>query len=215
MPYPPTPTNIWDITQPPDTQLANLLGQDIRNLKQDIMQRMSLLSGTLANRPTPETVNATWGGVGFGILFFTTDTNQIFQWNGAAWVDVTFGIVPLPQRVAALDLVAQTVSIAPTVLYNVPGGKAGIYRIIANLVTTQAGTAGSVGFGVQWNNGSAAKDPGVLGTIGLLPVGSENALTNTLSFYVAGGTSIQYYTTVTGATGSPQYSFRPRLEYLG
>jgi hypothetical protein len=89
MPFPPTFTNVWDITQPPDTQLANLLGQDIRNLKNDIMQRVSLLSGTIANRPTPETVNATWGGTGYGLLYFSTDTSQIFQWNGSGWTDIT------------------------------------------------------------------------------------------------------------------------------
>jgi len=94
MPFPPTFTNVWDITFPPDTQLANLLGQDIRNFKNDIMQRFSLLSGTLANRPTPETVNATWGGVGFGILYWSTDTAQVFQWNGAAWVDLTSVFIP-------------------------------------------------------------------------------------------------------------------------
>jgi hypothetical protein len=86
MPFPPTFTNAWDTTQPPDTQAANLLGQDIRNLKTDIMQRMSLLAGTLGNRPTPETVNAVWGGAGFGLLYFATDTGQVFQWNGASWV---------------------------------------------------------------------------------------------------------------------------------
>ena len=67
MPFPPTPTNVWDITTPPDTQVANLLGQDLRNLKNDIMQRMSLLSGLTASMPTPETVNAAWGGAGFGL----------------------------------------------------------------------------------------------------------------------------------------------------
>lgn len=89
MPFPPTFTDVWDITTPPDTQLANLLGQDIRNLKNDIMQRMSLLSGTLANRPTPETVNATWGGSGYGLIYLATDTKQLFQWNGASWTDIS------------------------------------------------------------------------------------------------------------------------------
>jgi hypothetical protein len=89
MAFPPVFTDVWDITQPPDTQAANLLGQDLRNLKLDIMQRMSLMSGTTANMPTPETVNATWGGSGFGLLFFATDTGIIWQWNGAAWVNIT------------------------------------------------------------------------------------------------------------------------------
>jgi hypothetical protein len=88
MPFPPTFTNVWDITTPPDTQQANLLGQDLRNLKNDVMQRMSLLSGTTANMPTPETVNATWGGAGFGLVFFATDTKLVWQWSGAAWVQI-------------------------------------------------------------------------------------------------------------------------------
>jgi|SRR5215469_5514812 len=97
MAFPPTFTDVWDITQPPDTQLANLLGQDIRNLKNDVMQRMSILCGQLANRPTPETVNATWGALGsggigqsYGIIFLANDTGQFFQWNGTAWVDISY-----------------------------------------------------------------------------------------------------------------------------
>lgn len=89
MPFPPSFDHPWDITQPPDTQLANLLGLDIRGLKDDIMQRISLMAGTLANRPTPETVNATWGGVDYGLLYFSTDNNKVYQWNGSAWADVT------------------------------------------------------------------------------------------------------------------------------
>ena len=98
MGFPPVFDHAWDVTQPPDTQLANLLGQDIRNLKDDIQQRISLLSGTLANRPTPEIANATWGGAGFGLLYFAIDTNQIFQWSGAAWVDISgsIGLQRLP-----------------------------------------------------------------------------------------------------------------------
>jgi hypothetical protein len=92
MPFPPVFTNVWDTTFPPDTQLANLLGQDLRQVRTDVMQRLSLLSGTFANRPAPEILNATWGGVGFGLLYFATDTSQIFQWNGAAWIDVSNSI---------------------------------------------------------------------------------------------------------------------------
>lgn len=89
MAFPPTFDHPWDITQPPDTQLANLLGQDIRNLKDDIMQRIAILAGNIADRPTPETVNATWGGTTYGLLFFSLDENKVYRWNGAAWLDVT------------------------------------------------------------------------------------------------------------------------------
>jgi hypothetical protein len=92
MPFPPTFTNVWNITQPPDTELANLLGQNLRDLKNDVMQRMSLLSGTFANRPTPEIVNATWGGAGYGLIYISVDTGQLFQWNGGAWVDITTSV---------------------------------------------------------------------------------------------------------------------------
>jgi len=87
MPFPPTFDRAWDETFPPDTQLANLLGQDIRNFKTDIRERLSLISGTFVNRPS--NMDAIYGGSGFGILYFSTDTGQIFQWNGAAWVDVS------------------------------------------------------------------------------------------------------------------------------
>lgn len=92
MPFPPAFNDTWDITQPFDTQLASMGASDFRNLKLDFMQRLSLLSGVLANRPTPETVNATWGGTGYGLLYFSTDTQQVFQWSGSAWVDVTANI---------------------------------------------------------------------------------------------------------------------------
>ena len=88
MPFPPTPSNPWDTTLPPDTQLASQGAVDFRALKLDIMQRLSLLSGTFANRPLPETVNAVWGGSGFGLLYFATDTLAVYQWTGAAWVGV-------------------------------------------------------------------------------------------------------------------------------
>ena len=87
MPFPPMYDNAWDETAPPDTQPANLLGQDIRTLKVDIRERLALLSGTLANIPT--NLDASFGGAGYGYMYFATDTGQIFSWSGAAWVDIT------------------------------------------------------------------------------------------------------------------------------
>lgn len=92
MAFPPAFTNAWDNTAPVDTQAANLLGQNIRSLKTDIQQRHALLSGTLANQPT--NMDATFGGVGYGALYFAIDTAQVFQWNGAAWVEVTGAVFP-------------------------------------------------------------------------------------------------------------------------
>jgi hypothetical protein len=87
MAFPPAFDRAFDETFPPDTQLANLLGQDLRNLKTDIRERLALQSGTFANRPS--NMDAAFGGAGYGTIYISTDTNQVFQWNGAAWVDIS------------------------------------------------------------------------------------------------------------------------------
>jgi len=219
MPFPPNFTNAWDTTFPPDTQAANQLGLDLRNFRTDIMQRMSLLSGTFANRPTPETVNAVWGGAGFGLLYFSTDTAQIFQWSGVAWVDVTalllgtsFGSASGGVRiVAAINLVAQSASIAATPLYNVPSGSPGLYRLIANLVCTTAGT-GNVFPTFFWNNGAAAQSQQVGGIA--FGLGAENPNLSTLVIRSAGAQAINYSVT-SSAGGGAQFSLSLRVEYLG
>ena len=150
MPFPPTPTNVWDITQPPDSQLANLLGLDIRNLKNDIMQRLSLLSGTLANRPTPETVNATWGGTGFGLIYFATDVGIIYQWNGSAWVS-TGGVGTL--RLADVTQYTSNLGVAtPTPGLVIPSYQVGSHCHI----DWWGGATGSSQFNIQIGGSSFA-----------------------------------------------------------
>src|ERR1700730_9744330 len=230
MPFPPSFDHVWDITQPPDTQQANLLGQDIRNFKDDIMQRFSLLSGTTANRPTPETLNATWGGVGFGILFFATDTGKIWQWSGAgpAWVDVTSNFIVPPsntsQIVATLSLTAQGANIAPTTLYAVPVGSPGFYRISAYIVLTRPATASSTlpDFIAIWTD----FDTSVVSSSNFLATRSNNLLGdhspqvgfdgNTI-MYVLGGTNFQYQVAGYASSGATtmQYALRAKLEFLG
>lgn len=96
MPY----TNVWDDTVPLDTQAANQGAADFRQTKLDIMQRVaSFGAGTLANRPTPEStsVSANWTGV----MYWATDTAQVFNWNGTAWVDITTAILANASVIAA------------------------------------------------------------------------------------------------------------------
>jgi len=132
MAFPPTYNEAWDITQPPDTQAANLLGSDIRNLKNDIMQRLSLLSGLFANRPTPEIVNATWGGAGYGLLYFATDTQQVFQWSGSAWVDVTLGITGyrLFNAQGASAAIVGNGAVQTVFTYNLPASAIGASQLL-------------------------------------------------------------------------------------
>src|ERR1700756_557221 len=144
MAFPPVFTDVWDTTQPPDTQLANLLGQDIRNLKLDIMQRMSLLSGNAANIPTPETVNAVWGGAGFGLIFFATDTGQIFQWSGAAWVNVTGTFFGASKRYSdTATYTFNTSGAHPTTGVTIPANTLAVgssFHLVAGLDTSGSGS---------------------------------------------------------------------------
>lgn len=223
MPFPPSFTNNWDTTFPPDTELANLLGANLRQVRVDVMQRMSLLSGTLANRPTPETVNATWGGTGFGLIFIATDTQQVFQWNGATWNQINVGGASL---VATVSLTAQAAAIGSTLLYAVPSSGAGIYRAAFDLITTQVGTAGQAQGNIAWVNGPSSNTAGT-SLLSVTTPGNEvgfvippqglggSPFGMALCFFAAGSTNINYSVTFTGVTGAFQYSFRARLEFLG
>jgi hypothetical protein len=80
-------TNTYDVTYPADTQLANLLGSDLRALALNVQQRMAAISGLDANKPNfaGDAQPANW----MGILYFATDTGQAYQFNGTTWTAVT------------------------------------------------------------------------------------------------------------------------------
>lgn len=98
-------SNVFDNTFPPDTQQANQLGVDIRTFKLDIQQRLGAISDILANRwnPGADVQPTQWTGV----LFFATDTQQVFRWSGAAWVDVSTSFSTVSHLT---DLVVHTLS---------------------------------------------------------------------------------------------------------
>src|SRR5882724_1531588 len=195
MAFPPVFTNNWDTTFPPDTQLANLLGQDLRNFRTDVMERMSLLSGTFANRPTPEVINASWGGAGYGLLYFSTDNNKIYQWNGAAWVDITSSIGGSSVSVVQVDLTAQGANIGLTTLV-VPVAN-GFYRASAYTVTSRAATTSSTmpNVVISWTDA----DSSVAEATGIVNITSSNFLgnigpptNNPFNIYAKAGVAIKY-----------------------
>jgi hypothetical protein len=137
-------TRTWDETFPPDTQNANLLGQDIRNFKDDIRERVaSFGAGLLANRPTPESV---FGSANVGVMYYATDVNALFQWNGSTWVQVrAFG----SQQALFLNSSQTTVTNpgADTVIQGVtiPGNTLQVNDIISIKVPISlGGTSGNV-----------------------------------------------------------------------
>jgi hypothetical protein len=93
-------TNLWDNTFPPDTQLANLIGANLRQLRVDTQQRMAAISGLDASRPafSGDTQPTGWNG----ILFFATDTGKIYQFQSPNWNDITSSFIGGGGRIFAL-----------------------------------------------------------------------------------------------------------------
>jgi hypothetical protein len=121
-------TNVYDVTFPPDTQLANLLGSDLRNLALNVQQRMAAISGIQANQPNlaGDAQPTNWTG----LLYFATDTSRIFQWSGSAWVDITssigFGRFKFEGSNLVPVIVSDTVTLSPLQSITIPANDIGI-----------------------------------------------------------------------------------------
>ena len=131
-------TNVWDNTFPPDTQLASLGAEDFRETKQDVQERFTAFAvGVLVNRPTPE---AGFGTANNGVLYYAYDIGVLFQWDGAAWLDVRYNGVFEDLTQAAIAAGLETA--LNTVV--VPAGalKAGcVIDLFAAFKSTDAGLA--------------------------------------------------------------------------
>src|SRR5580700_3766154 len=118
-------TNVWNDAFPPDTQLANLLGSDLRAFRVDVQQRMSAISGLDAAKPTFNLDNtpANWNG----ILFFATDTGKIYQFNSPVWTNVTPNFATGFQSTGIIKAVTPVNVVNPAVTtigqgISIPGG---------------------------------------------------------------------------------------------
>jgi hypothetical protein len=110
---------------------------------------------------------------------------------------------------SAVNLTGKTASITATALAS--SVAAGIYRVTVDMVTTTAGSAGTVTATIASNNGTTAFNQ----TTNTLSLSATGELSTTFTLYSAANQNINYSTTVASATGSPQYAVRFRLEYLG
>ena len=164
MAFPPAFDRTFDETFPPDTQLANLLGSDLRNLKTDIRERLALQSGILANRPS--NMDAAFGGAGYGTIYISTDTNQVFQWNGAGSTDITVSL-SLPRIPTVGGVILNPTSAATPVIWRAPyactvtnvrgyrdGGTGAVVNANNNGVPLLAGNLSLVGADA-WTDGGA------------------------------------------------------------
>jgi hypothetical protein len=122
------------------------------------------------------------------------------------------GALSIVGQYATLTSTPQTASMPSATLYAVPSSGAGLYLVIVDIQCTTAGTAGTVSASLGWNNGSASASVST-GSMSLTTLGNET--TQMFAVNSAASQNITYSTTVSGATGSPQYSIRMRVVFLG
>jgi hypothetical protein len=115
-----------------------------------------------------------------------------------------------PCRVAATALTGQTSSIGSTTLYTCA---AGTYRVSLFLYTTVAGSAGTVSASIAYNDGIGGASVGS-GTIDLTQTNFNGKKSLLSAFHCGASQAITYTTTVSGATGSPQYGIDVTVERL-
>jgi hypothetical protein len=137
------------------------------------------------------------------VLTFNSTTGM---WQPAASASPTY-----PTQVGTpLELTAQTASITTTAAYTAL--VTGTYRVSIIGYVQSAGSAGTCSLGIGWNDGSSSKSVSV--GSGLTLSSSTSQATGTYTLHVASGQAINYYTTVSGATGSPQYGLDVVIERL-
>lgn len=112
-------------------------------------------------------------------------------------------------RMGKVDIVGQTASIGSTALTNSP--PVGLYRVEVIALCTTAGTAGTLKVSITSTDSVGSHTEDLINTLDLSATGR---LTGSASFLRTSG-DISYSTTVTGATGSPQYALYIRITYLG
>jgi hypothetical protein len=174
-------TNLWDVTFPPDTQLANLLGQDLRNFRIDTQQRMAAISGLDAAKPNfaGDAQPANWNG----ILFFATDTGKIYQFNNPLWTDVTSGFT-LKSSLKIVVPVVHTGTVTQDTLFtiNLPAnvmGPTGRLRItLPIIINSLGGSTNSVFINFGASNIAGLNIPAGASLGKLVIEGGNNGVTN-------------------------------------
>lgn len=156
------------------------------------------------------TRNTVFNGSGTGGGPFEVNSDVRFNgkltfFNGAGTVS---GGVPTERALA--DLTGQTASIGTTTLFTAPS--AGPFRVSVYHLCTTAGTAGTLATTIGWNDGSVAHTIAPAANVALTAVG--NFAQGTAYLRVAAGQAITYSTTLTGVSGTPQYSLFIRVEAL-
>ena len=131
-----------------------------------------------------------------------------------------------PGVVAKSDLTAQQANVGSTLLYTVPAGQGGTYRISGYAVITQAATTSSTLPNIQasWTDqdSSAAVSGFLAGTnagnnVGQSALSGGAVAVGQAIFNAKAGTNISFQTNSYASSGATpmQYAIHVKLEYLG
>jgi hypothetical protein len=134
------------------------------------------------------------------------NTPETLTWNG-------LNIPCPPATFTPVNLTGQTATIGSTLLYATPSSGSGLYRISYYAYTTTAGTGGTLTLTLVWDDASSKTY--TTAAVSLSAVDITSVLSGSALVYSSSSQNINYLTTVSGSTGSPQYALRIRLEYLG
>lgn len=149
----------------------------------------------------------------------TISTNTtVSNYNGIATVGSG-----IPAQVATVDLTAQTAAITATTLYTPTA--TGLFRVIAYLKITTAGTSPIVGpVTIAYTDGtdsvaqsvimSCQTQAGVAQATGNSGNTTTSVLTGTLAIWAKTGVAITYAIALTGTVGAGQYEAHLRLESM-
>lgn len=146
--------------------------------------------------------------------------SQKGQPNGVATLDGSGKIPPSESTYASFNVAAQAANITATTIYAVPAGGAGLYRVSAYAVETQAATTSSTlpNVGVLWTDSDSNV---ALSANTVTPTNTANAAgafgPGDIVISAKGGTNIQFQTSNYASSGATpmQYAVHLRVEYLG
>jgi hypothetical protein len=159
-------------------------------------------------------------------MVFSTTNSRLWKMDDYSSSAVLVGnTTAAANTLGTSNLTAQTGNIAATTLLTSSSASSGMFRVSFYIKTTTAGTAGvaTTKITVAFNDGAAQTiDVPLLIESAAAPVflnshdlGTNNAASaGTVVVYSAASNAITFTTTGT-YTGSPQYTLRARIEYLG
>jgi hypothetical protein len=145
------------------------------------------------------------GACNSGLNLAITAAGLISKYNGVATAGP--GVTPV---FFTVGLTAQAATIGATNITT--ACPAGVFSISYYLKTTTAGSAGTASFTLNWNDGAAVTF--TTGTASLTSTTASGLVQGTQIVKCGASTTLSYATTVTGATGSPQYSLDISVEQV-